>query len=151
MPNPNRHLVIVVKCGVSSLHRPIICSVSLLKGQGHCGFYFLGTLVAPVTSSIMCLLDSLSFSHIKIGSNPQTGPIWSNKLSNFNNLSLMDTNKYFERNKEIIRQEKKCNFDCLDSRGGITLMQQELWKNCKLARGHRTTQEQKKTSDEVYI
>ena len=63
----------------------------------------------------------------------------------------MDTNKYFERNKEIIRQEKKCNFDCLDSRGGITLMQQELWKNCKLARGHRTTQEQKKTSDEVYI
>ena len=22
----------------------------------------------------------------------------------------MDTNKYFERNKEIIRQEKKCNF-----------------------------------------
>ena len=36
---------------------------------------------------------------------------------------LMDTNKYFERNKEIIRQEKKCNSGCSDSRGRITLMQ----------------------------
>ena len=35
----------------------------------------------------------------------------------------MDTNKYFERNKEIIRQEKKYNFGCADSREGITLMQ----------------------------
>ena len=35
----------------------------------------------------------------------------------------MDTNKYFERNKEIIRQENKCNFGCFDSQEGITLMQ----------------------------
>ena len=36
--NPKSILVIVGKFGVSSLHRPIICSVSLLKGQGHRGF-----------------------------------------------------------------------------------------------------------------
>ena len=43
-----------------------------LVAKGSRSSWFLGTLVAPVASSIMCLLDSLSFSHIKIGSNPLT-------------------------------------------------------------------------------
>ena len=43
-----------------------------LVAKGSRSSWFLGTLVGPVAFSIMYLLDSLSFSHIKIGSNPLT-------------------------------------------------------------------------------
>ena len=129
----------------SQLSTNIICSVSLLEGHGHCGFFnnvpswltfvftnknwikpFDGLQFGIINCQILIiyvLIHCVYGTLIRARRSLVLLCILPYKYKILTVELLMDTNKYFERNKEIIRQEKKCNSGCSDSRGRITLIQ----------------------------